>query len=90
MRNRERQDPNRTREDELKARFEADCEAVAHLVQPMGTPAWLTEYFQYWANPLGSEWSVALLQPPRAEMKDHLTSIVNAANSDNSILGASA
>ncbi len=52
MRSRERQDPNQTagREGELNARFQADCEAVARLIQSMGTPAWLTEYFLHWAT----------------------------------------
>jgi hypothetical protein len=68
------------RQFDVKVRFEADCEAVAYHIQPTGTPAWLTEYFMHWANPLGTEWSVAELQPKRAELKAQLTRIFEAAN----------
>ena len=64
----------------LKVRFEADCEAVARTIEPTGTSSWLTEYFKYWAAPLGSEWSIALMQPTRAKLKGQLASIVEAAN----------
>lgn len=64
----------------LDPRFEADCEAVGRLIEPTDTPPWLTDYFVYWATPLASEWSVALLQPTKAKMKKELTSIVEAAN----------
>jgi ParB-like nuclease domain len=68
------------RQFDVRVRFEADCEAVAYHIQPTGTPAWLTEYFMHWAHPLGTEWSVAQLQPTRAELKAELTRIYKAAN----------
>src|SRR5262245_61802153 len=67
-------------------RFRAKCDAVTRVIEPAGTAPWLTEYFVYWATPLASEWSVALLQPTRKKMKESLTSIVRAADTLNDAL----
>ena len=70
----------------LDPRFEAECEAAARLIGPPDAVPWLTDYFVYWATPLASEWSVEQLQLPRAEMKEQLTRVVNAADALNEAL----
>ena len=66
--------------------FKAKCQAVGRLIEPTDTPPWLTEYFIYWATPLASEWSVAGLQPTRAQMREQLTSIAEGADALNEAL----
>jgi len=70
----------------LDPRFKAKCDEVGRLIKPTDTPSWLTEYFVHWATPLASEWSVALLQPTKAQMKKELTSIAEAADALNEAL----
>ena len=64
----------------LDPRFEAECEAAARLIGPPDAVPWLTDYFVYWATPLASEWSVEQLQLPKAEMKEQLARVVDAAD----------
>jgi hypothetical protein len=70
----------------LDRRFKAACDEIGRLIVPRDTPPWLTDYFVYWATPLASEWSVEQLQLPKAEMKEQLTRVVDAADALNEAL----
>jgi len=70
----------------LERRFKAACDEIGRLIAPTDTPPWLTDYFVYWATPLASEWSVEQLQLPKAEMKEQLTRVVDAADVLNEVL----
>ena len=70
----------------LDPRFEADCAEVVRLIEPTNTSPWLTDYFVHWSSPLASEWSVASLQPTKAQMKKKLLGLIEAAGAVNEVL----
>lgn len=63
----------------LLPEFKQSCDELARLIQPKATPPWLPEYFLYWANQIGQDWSIRELQPVRTKTKAHLKKIIRAS-----------